>query len=592
MERKTYIRVKNEDGQFDLIMPITESDYVMVSEDENLAQKILKIDDGIERKLDAVKVGAPNGVATLDANGLVPLSQIPKEAKELRVVDNIAQLLAIEHPFEALSVFVKDATGDPQVKSGGAFYIYDGRQFIRTAQSDTMNVVVDFDNIENRPTTLAGYGITDAVNVNQLTKKSGLGYADKILLLNRDGDLDVDITGKSNSTSRLDTARKITLSGDVEGECLFDGGENVVISTLMTSKGIRPGTYTKLTVDDRGRIIGVDKLISSDIPNVDWSKIVGTPQTLKEYGITDQVMVRDKDQIMKGKLFLESDPIDDTQAVNKKYVDALVQGLVTKQSVDYCIDTNADLYGTPSIHGFQLKEGHRVLLINQTNRTENGIYDVKASGKWKRSEDADTNDEFVPGMFTFVRYGEYENCGFVLVNKGEITLGTTEIQFTQFSGASDILVGSGLKREGNVISLESFGTPGTYSKVTIDKHGRVIAAKKQITQDDIKGNISWNRIEDRPYASISALDDAVLKKHVHDNNSVLDKLSENEEGQLLYDGKQIATGPSINPGPGGNPGGGSPGTGGGGSIVGTLTHIGTQPSPDLAVGGFWFKTKI
>lgn len=574
MDKKTFIRVRNEDGSFDLVLPITESDYVMLSEDENLSQKILKIDDNISKKLDANKVGAANGVATLDSKGLIPLSQLPKEAKEMKVVDNIEQLLAIQNPFEALSVFVKDATGDPEVKSGGAFYIYDGRQFIRTAQTDTMNVVVDFDNVQNTPTTLEGYGIVDAVNKSQLTNKSGLGNAGKILLLNRDGDLDVDITGKANSTSRLDTARKITLTGDVEGECLFDGSENVVIDAIMTSRGIKPGTYTKFTVDDRGRIIGVDKLISSDIPNVDWSKILGTPQTLKEYGIIDQVMVRDKDQTMTGKLFLEGDPIDDTQAVTKKYVDALVQGLNTKQSVDVCIDVNVDLYGTPNINGVQLKDGSRVLLINQTNKTENGIYDVKSSGKWQRSADANSNDEFVPGMFTFVRYGEYENCGFVLVNTGNIVLGTTEIQFTQFSGASDILVGSGLKRVGNVISLETFGTPGTYTKVTIDQHGRVVSAKKQITQDDISGGISWNRIEDRPYASISALDDAVLKKHIHENKSVIDKLSENEDGQLLYNGEQIATGPG----------------GGGGSIKGTLTHIGPEPSEELAVGGFWFKT--
>ncbi len=66
----------------------------------------------------------------------------------------------------------------------------------------------------------------------------------------------------------------------------------------------------------------------------------------------------------------------------------------------------------------------------------------------------------------------------------------------------------------------------------------------------------------------------MLKKHVHENKSVIDKLSENEDGQLLYNGEQIATGPG----------------GGGGSIKGTLTHIGPEPSEELAVGGFWFKT--
>lgn len=130
-----------------------------------------------------------------------------------------------------------------------------------------------------------------------------------------------------------------------------------------------------------------------------------------------------------------------------------------------------------------------------------------------------------------------------------------------------------------MLSLEAIGSPGTYLRVTIDKHGRVIAAQKFITESDIQGGVSWNNINDKPASPIGDIDEAVASRHIHRNQPVLDKLSENAEGNLLYNGKQIATGPSS-------------GGGGGGTIEGSLTCVGPRPSPDLAVGGLWFNTVV
>ena len=572
MEIKSYIKVRNEKGEFETIYPITKSDNIELPDSGgNLSYKISQIDADIESKLDSSIKGKADGLATLDANGFIPLSQLPKESKEIQVVENIAQLNSIKELFKGLSVFVKDATGDVSVLSGGAFYIYDGNRFIKTAQADTMNVVVDFINIDNKPDTLEGYGIKDAVKKSDLVTIANSANAGKILVLNKNGEMDVNITGRSNSTSRLDTPRKITFDGDVIGEFLFDGGSNVNVKTELMSKGIRPGEYTKLGVDEKGRIISVNKLIESDIPNLDWSKIKGTPDSIKDYGITDQVMLRNVDQTMTSYLSLTKDPYEDTHAANKRYVDSLAQGLKTKPAVAVASSKNITLYGLQDIGNVKVKENDRVLLFNQTNRSENGIYLAK-NRAWVRSDDANEDHEYEPGMFVFVQFGEYEGCGFVLINEEPVRLGIDDIYFTQFSGASDILAGSGINRDGNVLELESIGSPGDYVKVRIDKHGRVVYGKKKITEDDISGGISWTNVVERPNSSPSALDDSVIKKHDHINKSVLEKLSENEDGNLLYNGKQIATGP-----------------GGGGSLDGVISSVGTTPSDDLATGGLWFR---
>ena len=57
---------------------------------------------------------------------------------------------------------------------------------------------VPWSGVQNTPTTLAGYGITDAVNANEKVTTASAANAGKILVLNDQGKLDVDITGTVN----------------------------------------------------------------------------------------------------------------------------------------------------------------------------------------------------------------------------------------------------------------------------------------------------------------------------------------------------------------------------------------------------------
>lgn len=54
---------------------------------------------------------------------------------------------------------------------------------------------VDWSGVQNKPTTLAGYGITDAVAAAEKVTVASAANVGKILVLNADGKLDVDITG-------------------------------------------------------------------------------------------------------------------------------------------------------------------------------------------------------------------------------------------------------------------------------------------------------------------------------------------------------------------------------------------------------------
>lgn len=96
------------------------------------------------------EMGAANGVATLDVNGFVPVTQIPTAAKECRVVNNIAERNALL-VFAGLRALVIDATGDATVASGYAEYVWSGTAWTKTGEGESMDAVVQWANIQGKP---------------------------------------------------------------------------------------------------------------------------------------------------------------------------------------------------------------------------------------------------------------------------------------------------------------------------------------------------------------------------------------------------------------------------------------------------------
>jgi len=138
----------------------------------------------------------------------------------------------------------------------------------------------------------------------------------------------------------------------------------------------------------------------------------------------------------------------------KEYVDALKQGLDVKDSAMAATTADITLSGHQTIDGIAIITGNRVLVKNQSNGYENGIY-VAASGSWARSTDADVSADVTPGMFTFIEQGTTNgDSGFVLTTDATITLGTTNLTFTQFSGAGQIVAGDGIEKVANSLHVK------------------------------------------------------------------------------------------------------------------------------------------
>ena len=153
-----------------------------------------------------------------------------------------------------------------------------------------------------------------------------------------------------------------------------------------------------------------------------------------------------------------------TQQSVKAYVDSVASGLDVKKSCRVATTANlTSLSGTQTIDNITLTNGDRILVKDQTSEELNGIYNYNSSGDWSRSNDFDSNTEVTSGAFTFIEEGDTNaDSGFVLTTDGSITVGTTSLTFSQFSGAGQITAGTGLDKSGNTINLSI----NEYSDVT------------------------------------------------------------------------------------------------------------------------------
>lgn len=80
----------------------------------------------------------------------------------------------------------------------------------------------------------------------------------------------------ANTASQLATGQTISVSGDATGtSAAFNGTAGVTIPVSLSETGVTAGTYTKVTVDEKGRVTEGSSLAESDIPNISHTKVTG-----------------------------------------------------------------------------------------------------------------------------------------------------------------------------------------------------------------------------------------------------------------------------------------------------------------------------
>ena len=174
-----------------------------------------------------------------------------------------------------------------------------------------------------------------------------------------------------------------------------------------------------------------------------------------------------------------ADPTAAQAAATKAYVDAVKTGLNVKDAVKLASTAalaastyangssgvgatlTANANGALSLDSVAVSTSDRVLIKNQADASQNGIYTVTNTGGASaafvltRATDADTAAEMPGGSFTFVEQGSaLADNGFVFTHNGSPTIGTTDLTVAQFSGAGQIDAGAGLTKSGNTLAVQ------------------------------------------------------------------------------------------------------------------------------------------
>ena len=154
-----------------------------------------------------------------------------------------------------------------------------------------------------------------------------------------------------------------------------------------------------------------------------------------------------------------------TDIVNYLTLQAYAAGISWKNPVTAATTTNITLSGLQTVDTVSLVAGNTVLVKNQTNNAQNGIYQVN-SGAWTYATGSTTWSQYVSAL-VFVEFGGQAGSAWYCTAQPGGTLGTTAMTWSNFSVSSTYTAGTGLTLSGYQFSITNTGVAAnTYGSAT------------------------------------------------------------------------------------------------------------------------------
>jgi len=314
------------------------------------------------------------------------------------------------------------------------------------------------------------------------------------------------ITATGNvAGGNVTTGGRVDATGTIEGGTLTDGTASInsgaitgatsgSFSTTLTATGNVTGgnVNTAGMVAATGNVSGGNITTGGDIDatgdvagaSVTTNVFQGSLPVISSTGTNADISINPNGtgdiDVNNAKIVQLATPTADGDAANKAYVDSVAEGLDIKASVHVATTAalaavtydngtggvgatlTADANGEiAAVDGVTLVNGDRVLIKDQASQLQNGIYVTTSIGDagnpfvFTRAGDMDGSPASeIPGAFTFVEEGSTNaDAGFVCTTNAPVTMGSTAIIFTQFSGAGSIVAGDGLSKAGETLDV-------------------------------------------------------------------------------------------------------------------------------------------
>ena len=316
------------------------------------------------------------------------------------------------------------------------------------ATNATLTIVEGATLTASATATVSGTNTGDEVAASATV--SGVAELATITEVNTGTDAIRTITPAGLAGSALQTkVDGIEALADVTDETNVAATASVIANTAKVTNATHTGDVTGATALTIGATKVTNTMLAGSIAN---TKLATDP--LSYANMTAPVAaVAFNSQRLTGL----ADGVSAQDAATKNQVDVSQAGLDAKYACKVATTANVTLSGEQTIDGV-LTSTDRILVKDQTAPSENGIY-ITAAGAWARSSDANTSVEVTSGMYTLITEGTASaGQGFVLVTADPITLDTTNLTFSQFSGVGDLVGGTGITKTGNTISVDASQT--------------------------------------------------------------------------------------------------------------------------------------
>ncbi len=247
-----------------------------------------------------------------------------------------------------------------------------------------------------------------------------------------------------------------TLSGNFisNGQNVITNVSNYVLSTSNTLATHLNDLNSKIF--DSSNLVKINRL-----PVAKYDANGSALGVIKVDGITITV---DEAGIIRG-----NSNIDLTAYATKSELSSVASGLTVLENADLATTTNINLsgsvdYTTTTIDGSWPTSGSSILVKNQTNKAQNGIYILTLTSAptystWQRRSDFNTSQNIKKGSYIFVKRGvENKNTGFIS-SLDITTLNTDPIDFNLFT-KTEITAGTGIAIDGSTVSIKASANGG------------------------------------------------------------------------------------------------------------------------------------
>ena len=274
--------------------------------------------------------------------------------------------------------------------------------------------------------------------------------------------------GGTNRKSTLTRVKKYVYSA-ISGDATVANNGALTISNTSVTNAMLAGSIanaklanSSITIGSDAVALGATQTDLNGITSLDVDNITIDGNTISTTNTNGNLNLDPNGtgtvDVSSARITSVATPTGGTDAANKNYVDAQLQGLDVKNSVRVATTANGTLSSAfangQTVDGITLATNDRILIKDQSTGSENGIYTVNASGAPTRATDFDADSEVTGGTFFFVEEGTVNaDNGFVMTNDGSVTVGTTALVFTQFSGAGQVIAGAALTKSGNTLNV-------------------------------------------------------------------------------------------------------------------------------------------